>query len=191
MKFERGFKSECERIALEIRGELRLEPIDRLDPLRLAAHLAIPVFALGKLKQQCGDDEAVARFHVEDRSALSAFTIFIGRMRVIFYNERNASTRRAMDLCHEVSHCVLEHEPGPVMNEQGSRLWNPQIEREADHLAGAILIPRDGAFELRRQGYSVEEIADHFGVSKALSRMRVGTTGVDLHVSRITRKFGR
>jgi Zn-dependent peptidase ImmA (M78 family) len=189
VKFERGFKSGCERIALEIRGELRLAADDRIDPFLLAEHLAIPVSPLAKLKTLCPG--AVDQFHNGDRNLLSAFTVFEGKKRFIFYNEKNAPTRRSNDICHEISHCLLEHEPGPVMDDGGNRLWKPEIEKQADYLAGAILIPSDGAYELRRQGHSVDGIAAHFGVSGALSRMRVQMTGVEVRLARLNRKFGR
>jgi len=46
MSLRRGFKAEAERISGEIRHELELGMLDRLDPLRLAEHFGIPVLTL-------------------------------------------------------------------------------------------------------------------------------------------------
>lgn len=191
MRFERGFKANCDRIASELRLELQLEPGDRLDPLVLAKHLAIPVHPLADLAGKGASPEAVRRFHNQDRSTLSAFTIFSGRRRVIFYNESHAKTRRSNDLAHELAHAILEHEPGPLYGDDGKkRLWSSEIEREADWLAGVVLVPRAGAFALARDGYSTEEIAEHFGVSIDLCEMRIRTTGITEHLRRYSRKYG-
>jgi hypothetical protein len=188
--FRWGFKAECERIAKECRGELELGVLDRLDPFELANHLAIPTSPLAALGRHGASVGAISRFHNGDRSSLSAFTVFAGRKRLIFYNEENAKTRRSSDLSHELSHALLEHDPGPLENGQGRRLWKAEIEREADWLAGALLVPRDGAFALAREGRSVEDIADHFAVSVDLCQMRIRATGISIHLRRYTQKYG-
>jgi hypothetical protein len=42
MAFHRGFKTEAHRLAAEVRAELSLGPLDRLDPSTLLGSLAIP-----------------------------------------------------------------------------------------------------------------------------------------------------
>lgn len=75
MAYRRGFKSEAEAIAREVRRELGLETMDRLDPLKLADHLDISVLCLTDL-------ELAARKHVRylrdrDSRAFSALTVFL------------------------------------------------------------------------------------------------------------------
>jgi hypothetical protein len=47
--YRRGFKSEAEQIAGEVRCELGLGSLDRLDPRLLAEHLDIPVVSLTEM----------------------------------------------------------------------------------------------------------------------------------------------
>jgi hypothetical protein len=47
--FRRGFKTEANSIALEVRGELGLRPFDPLDPHVLAEWLEIPIWTLSEM----------------------------------------------------------------------------------------------------------------------------------------------
>lgn len=49
MAFRRGFKTEANSIATEIRAEIGLQALEALDPWGLARHLAIPVIPLSEL----------------------------------------------------------------------------------------------------------------------------------------------
>src|SRR5262249_30577595 len=111
-------------------------------------------------------------------SGFSALTICEGTRRLIVFNPRHPTTRRANSLAHELSHVLLEHPPAPALGEGGCRNWDRQLEDEADWQAATLLVPRDGAFAWLRTGGGVSDGADHFGVSVALFRWRVNQTGV-------------
>lgn len=49
MPLRRGFKSETATLTLEVRDELGLGPLDRLDPREIARHLDVPVIPLSDL----------------------------------------------------------------------------------------------------------------------------------------------
>lgn len=73
MAYRRGFKTEANSIATEVRGELNLTALDALDPWALAVHLGIPVWPLSSL-----EDEAKAAIHHLrdiDQGAFSAVTV--------------------------------------------------------------------------------------------------------------------
>ena len=131
MSFRRGFKAEAERIAAEIREELNLPLDDRLDPLCLARHLCIPVLEIGKLATLLGKPALGNYFLIEDVDSLSALTLFDGSKRIIVHNESHAPTRQVSNLAHEISHCILEHVPEPVLRPDGRRCWNEEVEAEA------------------------------------------------------------
>ena len=51
MAYRRGFKSEANATAREIRAELGLKDLDKLDPWALAAYLLVPVESLSDYLQ--------------------------------------------------------------------------------------------------------------------------------------------
>lgn len=182
----RGFKTQAEEIALEIRAELKLAPQARLMPADLAEHLGIPVLSLQGLAPFEAEDEeedvsfgdAVALFTGTSREKLSAFTVTQDTHRLIVYNESHPETRQANSLAHELSHILLEHEPSPHSDQYGHRFWSPEIEEEANVLAAALLVPREGARIVLESGRSEAQAAKHFGVSLQLFQWRARQTGV-------------
>lgn len=183
----RGFKAEAERIALETRAELGLRPADRLDPQSLAAHLHIPVVALLDLRALV--PVAVDHLREEDPSCFSAATLFRGSRRVIVTNDSHVAGRRANSLAHELSHVILWHKPGPIIDEMGRRRWIDDDEEEADWLAGCLLVPRDGIYPVMSRLQDVMGAARHFGVSFELMRWRFGHTGVKIQMVRSGFRF--
>src|SRR5713101_2305855 len=87
MAFRRGFKTEANSLALEVRAELRLGMLDRLDPLALVQHLEIPVIKLSDY----GRTSAGAKYLLEvEPEAFSAVTVFAGTTRTIVHNDSHA-----------------------------------------------------------------------------------------------------
>jgi Zn-dependent peptidase ImmA (M78 family) len=184
--FRRGFKATAERIALELREELGLATNARLEPSALAEHLCVPVFDLLDLTSAARGD--VAHLLGRVRSAFSAVTIYVGRFkRVIVTNPAHANTRHMSNLCHELSHIVLDHETEHPLNADGRRVWDARQEREADWLASCLLIPGAAAHDATRAGLSDEAVAQLFGVSTALAAWRMNSTGARLRAKRLAR----
>jgi hypothetical protein len=185
VSFRRGFKAEAERISCELRAELELGPLDRLDPLCLAGHLEIPVIGLSELAQFDGARLSFIRvLRGAERDAFSAITVFVGARRLVIHNDNHAPTRQASNLTHELSHCILEHPASPILSPEGCRHWDSRLEDEADWLAGALLIPREGALTLTKRRWPIERIAERYGVSEQLCRRRVNETGVAIQAKR-------
>jgi Zn-dependent peptidase ImmA (M78 family) len=178
MSLRRGFKAEAERIAAEIRSELSLNSTSRLDPHSLAAHLEIPVLKIRDCARFTENGGSLRYLTHVDPDSFSAITVFIGTRRYIIYNESHAPTRQANDIVHEIAHCLLEHPPSPVTDHSGCRHWDKTLEDEANWLAGALLVPRQGALALARSGMAIADIAANFGVSEQLCRWRIYQTGV-------------
>lgn len=176
-RFRRGFKAEAERFAASLRAELCLKVTDRLDPVVLAAHLEIPVVSLEELHHDGAESQSIRRL-MRRTSGFSALTICDGTRKLIVYNPRHPPTRQANSVVHEVGHIVLEHPPTPALGDGGCRYWDARLEAEADWQAGALLVPRDGAFAWLRNGGKLSDGADNFGVSLALFRWRVNHTGL-------------
>lgn len=173
----RGFKKEAEEISAELRSELGLNAIDPLDPFDLAAHLGIPVSPLFELLRYGADPKDLDQL-VQPHVRFSALTVCRGSRRAIFFNHIHSSRRQANSISHEISHIVLEHDPGPALTDSLGRNWDPVQEDEADWLAGCLLVPRAGALAWFERGGGVDDGADHFGVSGQLFRWRVNHTGI-------------
>ena len=183
MAFRRGFKTEANTLAHEVRTELGLHSTASLDPRQLAAHLDIPLAPLSS-------------FDVEEREAVrclssgqgarefSAMTVFDGTRRLIVYNDRHAVTRQANDITHELAHALLGHVAGPALNSGGCRYVDKDLEDEASFLAGALLVTDDIALSVARSGMSDAEAAREYGVSAWLMRWRVNMSGARKRVER-------
>lgn len=185
MGYRRGFKSEASSIALEVRAELRLSVLDRLDPLHLADHLDVPVLALSGL---AGCSADAVRFLTEvEPEAFSAVTVFDGSRRTIVHNDAHALGRQASNITHELAHGLLHHRRSAALDDTGCRLWNQDIEDEAQWLAGALLIPDDAAVWIVWQGLAESDAAQRFGVTPPMVRFRVNVSGARARVARARR----
>lgn len=185
-KFRHGFKAEAERIAVELRGELGLQVRGRFVPEALAEHLAVPVRTLHDLRHLAPDD--VAHLTGRGKKAFSAVTIYVGRSkRLIVTNPAHAPTRQMNTLCHELGHIILEHDAEEPPKPTGGRAWNGIQEREADWLAGCLLVPAEAAFDAARRGLSDSEVAEAFGVSRSLATWRMNSTAARIRATRLER----
>jgi len=182
MAYRRGFKSAANSTANEVRAELGLRALDRLDPWVLAAHLEIPVIPLSDYESDA--PLAVEHFGSTETGAFSAATVFLGSRRTIVHNDSHSPGRQSSNLTHELGHGLLLHEPTPAIDDRGCRLWNQSIEDEAQWLAGALLITEDAALWIARGNTTVPEAAAHFGVSEAMVTYRLNVTGARTRVAR-------
>lgn len=173
-EYRRGFKTEAERLAVDLRTELNIGPYRRLDPLVLADHLAVPVWSLDQLPDV---DAAVAVLHGPEAAAFSAMTVFDGTSRVIVHNTAHAPARQASNLCHELAHGALLHPATSALDAYGCREWDGGIEREATYLAGALLIPGKAIWWAAKQRMPRDDIAEKYGCSPEMVQMRLNLTG--------------
>ena len=190
--FRRGFKTWAERTSLRVRQKLKLLPSSPLDPLRLAELLGVSVVASSDLSDL---PEDVRRRLVNDhRDCWSAITVTDGHGHLIVTNLSHAQTRLNSSLAHEIAHIVLGHEPSMMFISANSgialRTHNEEQEDEANWLAGCLLLPREALVTIRRIGRSDEEVCSEYGVSPAMLRFRLNTTGVDVQLRR-ARKIRR
>ena len=182
MGYRRGFKSEANAIAREVRGELGLQMLDALDPWRLAGLLAVPVVPLSALRDIA--PRPIGYLMDIEPAAFSAVTVFRGRRRAVVYNDAHSPGRQASDVTHELAHALLLHEPAPALDERGCRLWNQNIEDEAQWLAGALLVTEDAAVWIVRNNLALTEAARRFGVRVDMVRYRLNMTGARQRVAR-------
>ncbi len=186
MALRRGFKTEANEIALEVRSELGLRPIDRLDAWALARHLDIPVHPLSALRQQA--PAALRHFSEVHPAVFSAVTVFNGATnRAIYHNDAHSPVRQASNLAHELAHGLLLHPPTPALDDRGCREWDRDIEDEATWLGGALLITEQAALSIVRRGLSMSQAAAIYGVSEQMVGYRLNLTAARRRV-KVTRR---
>lgn len=181
MTFRWGFKTEANNIASEVRQELALGALDRLDPRLLAEVLEIPILDLSDLA-----DEVPAVLHLlsVEPEVFSAVTVFEDTRRTIVHNDGHAPARQNSNLAHELAHGLLLHPATPALDDKGCRHYNPEIENEAAWLAGALLVSETAAIEIARGRWGMAEAAGHFAVSPQMIQYRLNATGAKKRVRR-------
>jgi Zn-dependent peptidase ImmA (M78 family) len=182
MTLRRGFKTEANAIAREVRLELGLQLYDRLDPWKLAKHLEVPVIGLSDYSLDA--PFAVTHFQTVESAAFSAVTVFSGHVRVVVHNDSHVPGRQCSNLAHELSHALLLHPPAPALDLYGCRDWDEGVEREADWLAGALLISEEAALRAARQNLGDFEIAESYGISVKMARYRMNVTAARRRINR-------
>jgi hypothetical protein len=182
----RGFKAWCENAARGYRRELGLEKIARLDPRDLSSYLGVTIWTPHDIN---GLDPGVLRQLLQvDPASWSAVTITVGPASAIIINSSHAVTRQNNSLAHELSHLILKHKPAKVfVTSDGMMVMNyydPTHEEEANCLSSTLLVPREGLLHLLSRGNTDTQMANHFGVSMVLLRMRKNITGVTRQLRR-------
>lgn len=163
------------------RRDLGLVPTAPLDPRHLARHLGIIVWSPAEIP---GITEPVLKhLTVTDPDSWDAVTIQTEDGTLVILNGTPDIGRQNNSLAHELSHIILEHEPAHVFHTPDGHMmmneYNPTHEEEANCLAATLLIPRDALLHAIRQRMGDSALADHFGVSLSVLRMRRNLTGVD------------
>ena len=181
-KLRRGFKTEAEALVKEVRAELGLAKLDRLNPQQLARHLNIPIVALGDLSDSLS---GARHFRAIEREAFSALTVFDGHRRMIVHNDSHSPARQNSNLTHELSHGLLLHEPTPALDSlTGCRNWNDTNEREADWLGGVLLVTNDMALAVAGGRLTKKQARERFGVSEKMLSWRLDMTGANKIMAR-------
>lgn len=181
----RGFKSEANHIARQIRDELSLPRTAPLDVRSLATHLGIPVLPLSTLHTDA--PKAVELFLRTDMATFSGLTVFEGPRRTIVFNDAHVAGRQASDIGHELAHGLLHHQPTRALDGRGCRQWNSEIEDEATWLSGALLVPEEAALLIVRRGWSLAQAAAEYGVTAKMAQFRINVTGARKRVARMVR----
>jgi hypothetical protein len=174
-----------------VRAELGLEVDDRLDPRALATEYGIPVVPITDLTAEGAIAASVRQLTVVDRGSFSAGTVLVATTRLLVFNPVHSDGRLANSVTHELAHVLLEHRPGPAIGPGGCRVWDQNMEDEADLLAATLLVPRDAALSCARVGLPHAVGATRFGVSSDLMRWRTDHTGARKQAQAAARGRGR
>lgn len=184
MAFRRGFKTEAEKIACEIREKIGLSPIDRLDLNAVSNEFEIDILAMTELP--CDS----SLFQSAQNGKFSAMMAHAGFQTAIVHNDTHHEHRQRSNISHEFAHCFLGHEGCTLMDEDGSRSHNGAIEAEANFLGGALLLPKAAALHILKNGLS-SQARSIYGISKPMLDYRMRVSGAQIIHSRSLAKKAR
>ena len=177
MALRRGFKSEAERIAQQVRSEVGIGAAQMVTPEVLADLLSVEI--------RSGDELISRKRFVEldqiQEGAFSACTFRPSNGRVVVvYNPISPPTRKRSDLAHELAHILLNHDLSRIekLGDVTFITCDATQEEEAAWLSGCLLLPRALLLAEIRKGSSASEIAETYSVSEGMARYRLNVTGV-------------
>lgn len=180
MAFRRGFKSQCERRAVEYRRQLGLVNTDPLSAEVLAEHLGVTVWSTQDIAALSANDMQVLNDERDD--SWSALTMRIGTADLVLFKPVTSTGRRNNVIMHELSHIILGHELAEAcILEDGSLVpgnFNQDQEDEADWLAGTLLLPRPALIAIQSRRTPKHVACDHYQVSGEMLTWRTRMTGV-------------
>lgn len=178
MGFERGFKSNANRIALKVREQMGLSPESPIDPSEVCAHYDITLLRLSEIGFDC------SAFQGADSSFFSAVTVPRGAQRGIVFNDFHHPFRQRSSVCHELAHCFLGHECAPPLTPKGERAYSSGIEAEANFLGGALLITNEAAIRIALTEMPPAEAQALYGASRDMLEYRLRMSGAHIIAKR-------
>lgn len=154
------------------------EPLDPFELARYANLMVVPLEQIAGLSP-----ETLAHLlgsGQNDWSGGAASRNLPNGQRIIILNPTHGRKRHQATLMEEVSHVFLGHKPSRLALEKKTkdgkviaRDYNEAIEEEAYSSGAAALVPYAGLKRMVAKGKTAREIADHYGVSKALVEFRI------------------
>jgi len=176
-----GFKAKAERLALEYRSKLLIEPHGSLDGFDLAAFLEIPIYDATEFLNSPLEKARLAGSGENDCgwSALT-MTPASGR-KIIIHNPYHTLPRQQSNIMHELSHIICGHEEGPrydFLIPLGMRSFDEVHEEEAKCLGATLQLPRVSLVWAAKKNMNNFEISEHFNASIEMVAYRLNTSGV-------------
>lgn len=189
----RGFKSACEKTAAAHRETLKRSLDEPLDPEELASHLDVLVWRPNDVPEL--SEETLKQLLERDKESWSAVTLKVGATCLTIVNSEHSLNRQRSSITHELAHIILKHEPDRIdVSTKGYLLlstFEKEKEDEANWLAGALLVPREGLRRIFRRTKDPQRLANHFGVSRKLLEWRLRMTGVAVQARRAKSYYRR
>ena len=182
---QRGFKARCEQIARRCRRNLGVSLDAPLPFARLADRLGVVIWTPADVPGL--DAMTVQQLSVNDAGAWSAVTVALDGRRIVVVNSAQDARRIPSNIVHELAHVMLGHAASRADISEDGHLWlsthGQDQEDEADWLAAALLLPREGLLQCFARHRDAGRVSDHFKVSVALVRWRLNATGVARQVN--------
>lgn len=180
----RGFKSQCERRAVEVRKDFNLLPADPMSAIGYATAAGITVWSERDIEElpQADRDQLT----IDDPDSWSAFVIRINHKHLVLFNSTQPQARVNSVVMHELSHILLGHKlTSAGISEDGHLLptvYDQDQEDEANWLAGTLLLPRPALLKIRYDRMTDDAAMENYGVSREMLTWRLRMTGVDFQL---------
>ncbi len=155
---------------------------ERLDPFALARYAKLLVARFDEVEPFLSEE---AKVHLtgtgKDKwsGGAASQTLPDGR-KLIILNPTHGKNRHNATLMEEVCHVFFGHKPSRLAiknvdknGETIARDYNEAIEEEAYSTGAAALVPYSALRRMVYEGRTINEIARHFNVSKALVEYRI------------------
>jgi hypothetical protein len=174
--------------AQKLRGLLRLEAEDILDPFDLAPKVGLTLIDFADVPI----DEDLRSYLLNGAGDHWSAGVYAEPLPDATYlcilNPAHDLRRRRITLMEEISHMFLRHQPTTIRDigaGLSSRDYLQSQEHEAYGVGAAAMMPWASFFHNLNDGMSVADIAAQYGVSTALVAYRISITGAtNLHRSR-------
>jgi Zn-dependent peptidase ImmA (M78 family) len=184
----RGFKTEAERLAADIRQRYGCRDDEPVPLDAVADELGADIVPADRLVDRSRLEELQ---HLQaDAFSAATFRRPDGR-RVIVYNPLHAEGRTRSNQAHELAHVILDHKVRTLerVGDLSFLTCDGEQEEEADWLGGCLLLPRPLLLRAAYKGMGPGEIADTYKTSEPMARFRLNASGVLVQVGRA--KAGR
>ncbi len=177
----RGFKSQCERRAVELRRQLCLADFAPLPAPALAKIYAIDVWPLERVVHAT-DTGAVDLDEVGGDDWL-VFTLRLGNRDLVVVNTTQSPLQQNSIITHEIAHIILGHQLASTIGTDADTLsvgsYDQLQEDEAAWFGGTLLLPRPAVAWMRRHRLSPTAASAHFGITPELLHWRLQAMGVE------------
>lgn len=149
-------------------------PRARMDPYALAEHHGVDCFSIDELPAGDRDHAVVQHFLTARQATWSAALVPLGSVRIILENASHTLRRRRVSVAHELGHLLLEHDfATALLTADGSREFDPALEKQADHFACQLLVPDDDAVWAAFRDFTDRGVAEHYDVSEQFASWRM------------------
>ena len=176
MSLPYGFKASANRVAIGLRRQLGVASQAPIDVYALAEHLGISVVPLSMFKEWCA--EQVTQLTNRNGGGFSASLISFGDgRRMVIVNDDHSPARQNSDIAHEIGHTLLAHPLEVLSSMIGCRDFDPDLEEEANYLAGYLLVPNEAAWSIVKSGMAMEIAQTTYGVSRQMLDWRLNKSG--------------
>lgn len=175
-----GFKTDVDKLALQVRSDLEIASHDRLQARKLAKHLGVKVAYPHQLPSvRAANLEGLGR--AGEKQSWSALLMQVeGYPPLILTNPHHGPEREESNIFHELAHHLCGHAPARihVMGGLPLREFDKEQEQQAEHLGFSLHINRESLFHCMKRGLSESEISERYCASPQLVKLRINKSGV-------------